>query len=1620
MPKIQKNFIKGRMNKSADERIVPQGEYIDALNVRLGSTEGTEIGAVENSKGNELLVTLRYNNQVLTGARCIGAYEDGANETIYWFVTSPSVDMIVSYNTKSFVLFYHVISTTLLNFDDKFLVNGINLIGDLLFFTDNLNAPRKINITRNYLRPIAGVDQITEQDIGVILAPPLNAPTIDQFKLGGGENFMDDLFLSFAYRWQYEDGEYSAISPFSQTAFSPGPFQIDYSTYDNSAMINSFNSVNIGFNTGGKNVKSVDLIFKFSTSQTINVIEKFNKVDQGWLDNESQTIPFTNKKIYTALPEEQLLRLYDNVPRKAQAQTIMGNRLMYGNYIDGYNITNENGKEIYLDYNIDLISETLSSKEIAATTSSVVYSIGPSETVEAAKISIDFGGNEIDLIQGSQIGINFNYRSSQYGGDASYDDGTQPENLFEYIFLFNIQQDYASVYALASSPEFIAAVQEFVAPIDSSCFEYQGVGGVSGTSVTDIYNCGILAKNNPEWQYEGFGVTNSSQGFQIETSQGSDVISITIPALKFQKYDTSVQPPTPLGVYAYEYLTSTTASGLYSLDSSKQSLHSNRDYEIAIVYMDDYGRSSTALVDTANTIYIPCENSITKNNIRVTLNNYAPYWATKYKFVIKESKTGYRTIYSNIFYTEASTGNVWFKLEGDNRDKVKNNENLFVKADTNGALLRCTKTKVLEFESKVEDFLCEKNADGEILEGSDACGQAAGTYMLLRPSGFAASAPENAFIEESDDCVGSYCTVKASAYIDNPIASDPGQLDFIPYTIPAGSIVNFTFNALRYKFSSSCGSRTYDYDKQFTATQDYDSLYDFVLGDNINLTNGISGGSDDTINTIVFDEQLYAFNVNPQPNPQPGVNTIFFQQDAADGRMFLCFRNGTPKCSGKNSYGSVGLEVQRATTLMIFETEPIQANDELYYENEQTFDIVDSFHQSGTSDTDQNQNLTQSAVIDLTFFNCYVFGNGVESDKVLDALVNPVLSLGDKVTSVSQEQFKESNRFGDITYSGVFNQESNLNKLNQFNLALANFKTLETSYGPIRTLHARQTDILTLQEDKISYVLVGKNLLSDAAAGGAITSVPEVLGTQLARIEEFGISNNPESFTSYGYDVYFTDAKRSSVINLKGGSKGGAGDKLSIISQVGMRSWFRDLFVDSFDTQKLGGFDPYMNEFVLSSNIQPIPTPPIERNCGYQLDVNNSSAPYIATIDFTTIIGDVTFDVANNSNSVNIEVTYDGTSVLDQVVASGGGQVTFNKPTSYPTTANVTITPVSGADSYSVVFNCPIANTLTVKQIVVNFEGEVSLTTTTRYKWSIGTDVSPYNTNSVVLEDDGVSLFQTQTGVESFGTIPANNSTVIMQSRQNAGQSYDFDPLTDKFKYLISNTNYEESDINTLLPLLNTATPITGGPLNYESSFSYSNNQGDDFLYLVWDLRDPTLISLCYSATTEVDACCDCGQEVEEVESCSPVEGWDDESVFLTGIADNRYFTLGQTLPGYGSFLNVDEMTSTNLRMNTESDATYSFEIWCSAQNISDDNTTALPEEPAEVVYTSGPVVGDTYTNVPFLQEFPSNAYTVVITSTSTILFSEITWRYRNPNGAAGLNIGDWDYTLNDYTHLPC
>ena len=175
MAQVKRTFAAGKMNKVVDERLLPAGEYIDAQNLRLGSTEQSEVGSIELTKGNSKITTLQFNNTVLSdSARCIGAISDDATETIYWFVHDPAwtgqgvgsplvttiLDLVVSYNANTGQISYHLVSVqegasgqSTLNFNERYLITGCNLIDDILLWTDNLNPPRAINVTRGYTAP---------------------------------------------------------------------------------------------------------------------------------------------------------------------------------------------------------------------------------------------------------------------------------------------------------------------------------------------------------------------------------------------------------------------------------------------------------------------------------------------------------------------------------------------------------------------------------------------------------------------------------------------------------------------------------------------------------------------------------------------------------------------------------------------------------------------------------------------------------------------------------------------------------------------------------------------------------------------------------------------------------------------------------------------------------------------------------------------------------------------------------------------------------------------------------------------------------------------------------------------------------------------------------------------------------------------------------------------------------------------------------------------------------------------------------------------------------------------------------------------------------------------------
>ena len=137
MPKAINTFIKSKLNKDLDARLIPNGEYRDAVNVQVSRSESASVGSLENVLGNKLV------KNFADGGRIIGHKEDETNGFIYLFSSANRIYRYDIDNDTSLTL----VQGSFLNFSQENPIFGINILEDFLYWTDNRNQPRKINIT---------------------------------------------------------------------------------------------------------------------------------------------------------------------------------------------------------------------------------------------------------------------------------------------------------------------------------------------------------------------------------------------------------------------------------------------------------------------------------------------------------------------------------------------------------------------------------------------------------------------------------------------------------------------------------------------------------------------------------------------------------------------------------------------------------------------------------------------------------------------------------------------------------------------------------------------------------------------------------------------------------------------------------------------------------------------------------------------------------------------------------------------------------------------------------------------------------------------------------------------------------------------------------------------------------------------------------------------------------------------------------------------------------------------------------------------------------------------------------------------------------------------------------
>ena len=103
MPEIKHVFTGGKMNKDLDERLIPQGQYRNAMNVQIRTSDGGiegdgDSGTVQNIQGNTLVGSSYYEEWMANGIsdkpedslmpNCVGSVVDEKNDKAYFFFAS--------------------------------------------------------------------------------------------------------------------------------------------------------------------------------------------------------------------------------------------------------------------------------------------------------------------------------------------------------------------------------------------------------------------------------------------------------------------------------------------------------------------------------------------------------------------------------------------------------------------------------------------------------------------------------------------------------------------------------------------------------------------------------------------------------------------------------------------------------------------------------------------------------------------------------------------------------------------------------------------------------------------------------------------------------------------------------------------------------------------------------------------------------------------------------------------------------------------------------------------------------------------------------------------------------------------------------------------------------------------------------------------------------------------------------------------------------------------------------------------------------------------------------------------------------------------------------------------
>ena len=1208
-----------------DERLLKEGAMTDALNVTISEDgDGTE-GVIKNVKGTTQGTAVSGSELPVDAVTVIGQVSDPQRGFIYFFVADDNGSTehaIYQYDTST-NNYKLLVKSSNLAFNKAYpikadVVNGAfqqdGVIQTILYFTDNLNPPRKINVDR----ALAGEYLFTasstfDYSLTTIRASLNSCPTI-RFETDTSitqNEFLNDYF-QFATQLIYTDGEESAISPYSELAVPSSVFQ---KTAETSSRSRVFENVCVirplyarsegtsdpdGFNidflktqpfSGVPDVKYIRLLARRGNTGSFFIIDDLpvNSNKTRRVSDEVKTVwdyvageyRFYNDNLKIFVGSELANKMYDNVPKKAIGQALAGNRLFYSGYTEGYPNGGLNGEEVKAKFSQKFYSP---GTELGTATQGVVVDEGG--TTSNGDILLDLskqfswpnGQTATDTVDsGTKINIDFNYSpegtvkgvttsgiSSVYlydSNDDSFVVGLCPSDqnaTFAIGYNGSAQVDLEMpinlTYTLPQDQtlaEVTNSLKEIFNNIERTVeYDYNNNLGLGVFFVTDALNSSIVSN----------GDTVSFTSAKVKITYGFDDILDT--------FTTDTQ------FVVKPYIKRISFTDLYLLGNN-------------VPFYPEVMPGIDSLVDEFQTMNIH-STPLSQNDHAYSISNTTAYIQNLQIFAnttasMSSFKAGCSHDFGVVYYDK------W------NRSGFVNEiGSVYVKPlsqRSSGEEGRCEIT--ISMESEPPSWAAKwQVVYGGINSFSDYFQYTTGGAFPIRDDShnidtsrkrlYVSLKTLDNYTEEKSSLRNYSFTpgdiLRVVSYVDDsgttiyPSSNDPNKP--IEFNVVDTVILGNTHDDNPIHPAGHTGQTI---DEKYTGT--------FLILDPVEVNSGVtivdSSGNSTGLKYVGFDwhsvAEAYDSNNSisaPYPDGTAATAANYWGQRTVIEIL-------TPS---KSSEEKVYYEIGEARDVYTVGSEPLKVpkwnnahGPSVTTRNGDTWLRVVSCKTPLLSDPVAN---------DWDSVNLSGTGDGYVHDlsnwDYLD-LVLESLQIDDfEYTKewhrgrphVAYKNAAEIKRLNGITYSDPYAEDVANLSLSSFNPSLGNFDSLDGRYGTVEYIGNYNDDLVALQENKLCLIPVNKNILEYASGSADVAVSTNVLGQRRYSAGDYGSGGHPEAVLIQDSSVYFVDESRQAVCALTGG-------QLVPISDKGMSSFFEDFFATGA-TKYVSGYDPRDNTYYIT------------------------------------------------------------------------------------------------------------------------------------------------------------------------------------------------------------------------------------------------------------------------------------------------------------------------------------------------------------------------------------------------------------------------------------------------------